>query len=136
MKLLVIILFLAVPLLLIMGNFLQRLRNRYGQPRRSGILMTFMSLLVLITTIFEDQIFDWFYEQFGAVILLYMTIWMGYVAALALIHEILCIVLLQKKLKIIPFLLSVLMVALGVYCIVNTAFLGEVLERWASANLV
>lgn len=136
MKLLVIILFLAVPLVLIIGNLVRKLLGHSGNPRQNGILMTIGSLLVLASAIFEEKIFNWLFTQFGGRMLLYLTIWMGYVAALALVHEILSIVLLQKKMKITPFLFLVPLVALGVYCIINAPFLAEVLDIWVSEGMV
>lgn len=97
MKLLVIILFFAVPLILIIESFFQKLQNRSGSPNQNGIYQTIAALLILTAALFEKPIMDWLLTLFGGMLLPYLGIWTGYLAILLLIQDILSIEFLQKK---------------------------------------
>lgn len=130
MKLLVIILFFAVPLILIIESFFQKLQNRSGSPNKNGIYQTIAALLILTAALFEKPIMDWLLTLFGGMLLPYLGIWTGYLAILLLIQDILSIEFLQKKVKLSRILIMIPVIAMGVYCFVNQTYLGKIFDDY------
>lgn len=130
MKLLVIILFFAVPLILIIESFFQKLQNRSGSPNQNGIYQTVAALLILTAALFEKPIMDWLLTLFGGMLLPYLGIWTGYLAILLLIQDILSIEFLQKKVKLSRILIMIPVIAMGVYCFVNQTSLGKIFDDY------